>query len=223
MWTGFQIPAVSPKRQRTGALQNWRTSQMLPASRQRLGVRQSSAAFPPDGRRTARGAGLAGPPGQGEKGLKLPVPQWKALAVAIGTKHTADAKCRNSRRGPPARKWQARRLRSQGGFALSNLQSAIGDQGHRQFPPSPGSKLRGRASWRAVVPASPCSERRGGSLALPISSGSEFFHSSPGGEENRNPDYLAASGCRLRCLGSNRHLQLRFSASTLSTSRFRFA
>ena len=37
-------------------------------------------------------------------------------------------------------------------------------------------KLGGRASWRAVTPASPCPMRLGGSLALPISAGFEFFH-----------------------------------------------
>src|SRR5213593_4901052 len=36
-------------------------------------------------------------------------------------------------------------------------------------------KLGGRASWRAVAPASPCPMRLGGSLALPISAGLNFF------------------------------------------------
>ncbi|PYV36329.1 MAG: hypothetical protein DMG06_30975 [Acidobacteria bacterium] len=36
-------------------------------------------------------------------------------------------------------------------------------------------KLGGRASWRAVTLASPCPMRLGGSLALPISAGLEFF------------------------------------------------
>ena len=36
-------------------------------------------------------------------------------------------------------------------------------------------KLGGRASWRAVTPAS-CPMRLGGSLALPISAGLKFFH-----------------------------------------------
>jgi len=35
-------------------------------------------------------------------------------------------------------------------------------------------KLGGRASWRAVALASPM--KLGGSLALPISAGFEFFH-----------------------------------------------
>jgi hypothetical protein len=38
-------------------------------------------------------------------------------------------------------------------------------------------KLGGRASWRAVVPASPGPERLGGSLALPVSSN---FFTGPG-------------------------------------------
>ncbi|PYV91147.1 MAG: hypothetical protein DMG05_08010 [Acidobacteria bacterium] len=37
-------------------------------------------------------------------------------------------------------------------------------------------KLGGRASWRAIGPASPCSMSLGGSLALPIPAGFEFFH-----------------------------------------------
>src|SRR5947199_3500689 len=37
-------------------------------------------------------------------------------------------------------------------------------------------KLGGQASWRAVALASPCPMRLGGSLALPISAGFEFFH-----------------------------------------------
>ena len=37
-------------------------------------------------------------------------------------------------------------------------------------------KLGGQASWRAIVPASPCPMRLGGSLALPMSAGFEFFH-----------------------------------------------
>jgi hypothetical protein len=39
-------------------------------------------------------------------------------------------------------------------------------------------KLGGRASWRAVTLASPCPMRLGGSLALPISAGFEFFYRS---------------------------------------------
>ncbi|PYV92686.1 MAG: hypothetical protein DMG05_03730 [Acidobacteria bacterium] len=41
-------------------------------------------------------------------------------------------------------------------------------------------KLGGRASWRAVAPANPCPMRLGGSLALPISAGFEFFHTFSG-------------------------------------------
>jgi len=37
-------------------------------------------------------------------------------------------------------------------------------------------KLGGRASWRAIASASPCPMRLGGSLALPMSAGFEFFH-----------------------------------------------
>src|SRR5438093_13489897 len=37
-------------------------------------------------------------------------------------------------------------------------------------------KLGGRASWRAVAPANRYPMRLGGSLALPISAGFEFFH-----------------------------------------------
>jgi hypothetical protein len=51
--------------------------------------------------------------------------------------------------------------------------------------PLPGreavKKLGGRASWRAIAPANPCPMRLGGSLALPISAGFEFFHSIRGG------------------------------------------
>src|SRR5207302_10819998 len=38
-------------------------------------------------------------------------------------------------------------------------------------------KLGGRASWRAIAPASPCPMRLGGSLALPISPPLNFFQS----------------------------------------------
>ena len=36
--------------------------------------------------------------------------------------------------------------------------------------------MGGRASWRVIGPASPCSMRLGGRLALPIPAGFEFFH-----------------------------------------------
>src|SRR5207249_9804918 len=41
-------------------------------------------------------------------------------------------------------------------------------------------KLGGRASWRAIAAANPYPTRLGGSLALPISAGFEFFHTSQG-------------------------------------------
>ena len=40
--------------------------------------------------------------------------------------------------------------------------------------------MGGRGSCRAIAPASPCAVRLGGSLALPISAGFEFFHTFTG-------------------------------------------
>ena len=55
-------------------------------------------------------------------------------------------------------------------------------------------KWGGRASWPAVTPANPCPTRLGRSLALPISAGFEFFHSSrlAKGDFQRRPDALGS-------------------------------
>src|SRR5438552_3208376 len=54
--------------------------------------------------------------------------------------------------------------------------STTKDENDSPPPREAMKKLGGRASWRAITPANPCSMRLGGSLALSISACFEFFH-----------------------------------------------
>src|SRR6058998_2443932 len=74
-------------------------------------------------------------------------------------------------------------------------------------------RLGGRASWRAIAPASPCPRRLGGSLALPISAGFEFFHTfrGVGGCPCRKLEAPPTPSGRLPCLINDSSEDLRYS------------